>query len=1627
MAQDVGALKVSLTLDSANFSQSMASIDRNLRAMGQEMASVRAQGNTWGNSIQGLSTKQETLTRMLDGQEIKVRRLREAYEASKAATGENSVETERLAIALNRATAEYNRTEAELAEVAAALQRQRDELRLSESAWTQLGERMRAVGATMTAVGDKMTSIGKSMSMKVTAPIVAMGVLAAKSAIDFETAFAGVRKTVDATEEEFAVLEKGIRNMAKEIPAAATEIAGVAEAAGQLGIKKEAILGFTRTMVDLGVATNMSSEEAATALARLANITGMNQKDFDRLGSSVVALGNNFATTEKEIVEMGLRLAGAGSQVGMSEADILGLSTALTSVGINAEMGGSAFSRVMVQMQLATSTGFTKVQKLSKETGLSLRDMQMMASHSGKAFGNMAESMGMTKKELSAIVKAGVELEGFSKIAGMTGEQFKTAFEKDAVGAIGSFIDGLANAENSGDTAINMLQEMGITSVLLRDSLLRAGGASELFGSAIKVSNDGWTENVALTNEAEQRYKTTASQLQIMVNYLKELGITLGSIILPVINNVIKKLKPLIEGFANTSEATQKTILVIAGIAAAIGPVLVVIGALVSSVGAILTAFGTASMAIAVMTTGVASAVPAVSALAAVFTVLTGPIGIAIAAIAAVGIGVALLVKHLSKDAIPEVDRFGKKVSESTQKALGSFFELSDGAGQAVMDMSIRNKVVTGEMAKSMIEKFGAMNTQILEGLNTNHAERMKATSSFFLNSSVLTDAEEAKILQKQENSHTLEVLSLESKNNRVAEIMNAAKNAKRDLTDAEAAEINNIKDSMNKFAVKSLSASEVEQKIIMEKMKQSAGDLSALQAADVVKNSAKQREGSVKEAEKQFDETMGEIIRMRDETGVITAEQADKMIAEATRAKDGSVKHAEIMHADVVKEAKEQATEHIEMVNWETGEILSKWEVFRNKMNTKYGEIAVDGLIHFTQLSRNIDLATSTIPGVVNKYLGKMAVDSAVWFKKLETDGIKSAAGLVTGITTSIEAIPRIVRRILIDAALEAAKSILEFKKVGGDIVEGLKEGMIKKSAEVAAASYNLGKSMVESISKSIGRKSPAKEFIKVSEDAGKGLVIGLKNSNDSVSKAASDTGKVMVDAVAGASKALSAATRKNAEEVIKISADAEKKRTEIQKEYAAKRKELGSQSAKSSQAALKTSKDKKGKIVTTGTQKMHDIRSTASVKLIKLNEDEQKKLTSVNDKAWADMQKKETEVSKARLESVKTYVADKKSLEELSLVAESEVWRKSLVLFNEGTKERVEIQKAYQASLKAINDEVVKVNDEYGNKMMVINDRLRNEEQKLTDEYTKSVESRTSALTNFMGIFDAYEYKFEQSGQDLTNNLLSQVSALEEWSRMFGMLSEKAIDDGLLEELRVMGVKALPQMVALNQMTDKELTTYSDLYKRKAKSAREQAEKEMAPLKANTEKQIIDLRAAANKELTTLENDWTSKIKSITKATDDELKSLKSIGVNAGRGLLDGLASMESSLVNKARDIANAVAKAMESALKVKSPSRRTFAIGEFAGEGLEIGLDSKMKAVANAGKRLANAVIQPVGSYGMPSYAGVNGGQGSNGANDNSRSYTGGNTVINVYGANGTPSEIARKQRQSQQRQALEWGYM
>lgn len=453
-----------------------------------------------------------------------------------------------------------------------------NKLLLEQNGWNVNGKKIEEFGEKIVKVSSKIDNLGSKLTKTLTTSVLALGVASSKSAIDFESAFAGVEKTVDGTAEQMASLKQGIRDMSKEIPSSATEISAVAEAAGQLGIQTDNILGFSKVMIDMGNSTNLSSDEAATSLARFANITQMSQKDFNKLGSSIVDLGNNFATTESEIVDMALRLAGAGHQVGMSEGQILGLATALSSVGIEAEMGGSAMSKALVKMQNAVEMGSGKLQTVLKKLNMSLRELELSAANDSMGFKSLCDSIGMTSTEVKQLITAGTNLEDFASISGMSAEQFKKAWKDDATSALTSFIKGLGDAENKGESAITMLSEMGLTEVRLRDSLLRAANAGNLFNSAIETGTKAWGENVALTNEANKRYETTESKLKITINKLKDFGTTIGNKLLPSFNRILDSSEKWLKKLEKMDDATLDNIIKIGLFVAAVGPLVSVLG-----------------------------------------------------------------------------------------------------------------------------------------------------------------------------------------------------------------------------------------------------------------------------------------------------------------------------------------------------------------------------------------------------------------------------------------------------------------------------------------------------------------------------------------------------------------------------------------------------------------------------------------------------------------------------------------------------------------------------------------------------------------------------------------------------------------------------------------------------------------------------------------------------------------------------------------------------------------------------------------------------------------------------------------------------------------------------------------
>lgn len=451
--------------------------------------------------------------------------------------------------AVSKATTDLNNAKAAVKDTEAEIRRLTEQLYRMQSAWTQAGESLTAISKKCETISKAMTKAGKSLTTHVTAPITALGTAAIKASVDYEYAFANVRKTVDATEEEYDRLSDSVKQMSTEVAASAEDIAEVMSIAGQLGIENEHLADFTRTMIDLGNSTNMVAADAASEAARFANIMGMSQNEFQNLGSTLVDLGNNYATTESEIMSMSLRLAGAGRQVGLSEAQILGFAAALSSVGIESQMGGSAFSKALIKMEVAAATG-------------------------------------------------GDALEDFARVSGMSASQFKDLWERDAASAFQAFIVGLSKMDEEGVSAIKTLDDIGIAEIRLRDTLLRATNASELFNKTQATANKAWSENAALTNEANKRYATTKSRLTNLKNTALMFARQIGDDLNPTIQQIIDKAGELLQKFLSLDKTQRESIVKWAAFAAAVGPVVLVLGKVVGAVGTVTGALGKAFTAI---------------------------------------------------------------------------------------------------------------------------------------------------------------------------------------------------------------------------------------------------------------------------------------------------------------------------------------------------------------------------------------------------------------------------------------------------------------------------------------------------------------------------------------------------------------------------------------------------------------------------------------------------------------------------------------------------------------------------------------------------------------------------------------------------------------------------------------------------------------------------------------------------------------------------------------------------------------------------------------------------------------------------------------------------------------------
>ena len=440
--------------------------------------------------------------------------------------------------------------------------------------------------------GKKIEKIGKQMSVALTTPLIMLGKQMFGDATEYESAYVGMQKTVEGTAEQYEHLNETVLQLSETTPTSYTDLMGIAQTGGNLGVTIDNMETFLKSFSALQAATDqhIAGESGAQLVADFLNITDGGVQNIERFGSSIVDLGNHFNATEDQILGMGKRMAAAGVLAGLSTPEILGMAAAFRSVGINEEAGGSAASKFIKQMQLASEVGGQAQQKLaavgeSFESGLDFS--YAIDSMKKSELVSLAESMGMTTEAVKSMADSWVLMDQFAEVSGKTSEQFVKDWSKNPAQAMSDFFTGLSQLGDKGSESIlATLDKMGLTEI--RESNLIASMAAhpELFASAIETAVAAYAGNTAMWEEFEKQTGTQAAQNKMLGNKLHNTMANFGDNLTKALQPALEMVNKILDAFNNLSETDQTNVLKGLALIAALGPALTIVGGAIKAIAA---------------------------------------------------------------------------------------------------------------------------------------------------------------------------------------------------------------------------------------------------------------------------------------------------------------------------------------------------------------------------------------------------------------------------------------------------------------------------------------------------------------------------------------------------------------------------------------------------------------------------------------------------------------------------------------------------------------------------------------------------------------------------------------------------------------------------------------------------------------------------------------------------------------------------------------------------------------------------------------------------------------------------------------------------------------------------------
>ena len=527
--------------------------------------------------------------------------------------------------------------------------------------FSSVGKNLSSVGKSMGEVGNKMQTTGKNI-MGALAPISGAIVGSVKCFADYDDAMSHLSRTSGLTGKDLEAMKASIANMSNELGLSEADVAGIAASVAAYGISGvDDLSEVTKAAAQMQVAfEGVSAEDAAASLAKFGSITGLSMKDASKLGSCLGALENNSKAMAGQIMEVNNRIGGMGAAVGMTAADISAWSTTLISGGMSAELAGSNFSKFQGVLSAACSKG-------------------------------------------------GEAVQGFADVAGMSADEFIQLYKTDATGATEAFLQGLNNIQKGGGSVVSTLEDLGLSGTeqvrMMQVLMAAADGTGKEYSDLQKymsIANDEFNRGKSLQEEFDEASKTIGFALQKVKAELEDTGKAFAVALEPAITDAADKFTEWLGKVQTFVQEHPKVVQGITGIVAgamAFGGVALVVGKFVSAIGGIVSGVGSAISAVS----GIASAI---SGLGGVVGLLTNPITLVIAGIAAF---VAAIVYCWNN-----VDGFKESVSSSFQRIWAVISEVCTSVWNVIQEVWGAISPYVVPMLQSMAETIGTIFTTIL-------------------------------------------------------------------------------------------------------------------------------------------------------------------------------------------------------------------------------------------------------------------------------------------------------------------------------------------------------------------------------------------------------------------------------------------------------------------------------------------------------------------------------------------------------------------------------------------------------------------------------------------------------------------------------------------------------------------------------------------------------------------------------------------------------------------------------------------------------------------------------------------------------------------------------------------------